>query len=301
MTRRILAAVDLSDASIEVLREARAIATARGAALAAVHVMGNFNDIQPFFPERYGDRMTETLELEQLARAAFARRVAEVEGCADIELFFERGQAYAEIVKRAEAWRADLVMVGSQGRTGLSRLLLGSVAEKVVRHAHCPVLVVRPGRHQGGVLAATDLSDPSLPAVATAVAEARLRGVRLTAVHAIDNWVEVYGARAGAFFGNAPPVPSAELQTASRTLLLDAISGAMRRFDGQGDALVLDGEAASAIVRAVEQQDVELLVVGTHGRTGLSRVLVGSVAEELVRLASCSVLVVRQIADDASA
>jgi nucleotide-binding universal stress UspA family protein len=68
----------------------------------------------------------------------------------------------------------------------------------------------------------------------------------------------------------------------------------MRGAGGSGEALALDGEVVPTIVRTVEQQQAGLLVVGTHGRTGLSRVLLGSVAEQLLQLADCSVLVVRQ-------
>jgi nucleotide-binding universal stress UspA family protein len=299
MTTRILVAVDLSDASIEVLREGRALATARGAALAVVHVLGSFSDMQPLFPQGYAGNMTDALELEQIVRQSFARRVSEVEGCADAELFFERGVAYAEIVRRAEAWQADLLLVGSRGHTGLTRALLGSVAEKVVRYAHCPVLVFRPSRHTGVVLAATDLSDASLPAVAMAVSEARVRGARLMVAHVVDDWYSVYGSSAGVFFGISAPLPPAGAREASLALLRGALDQAVKRFDGEGEVLVLEGKPAAAIARAVEERDVELLVIATHGRTGLSRLLVGSVAEELVRLASCSVLVVRQVTIDA--
>ena len=68
----------------------------------------------------------------------------------------------------------------------------------------------------------------------------------------------------------------------------------MSRFGAEGEPLVVDGEAVAGLIRAVEEQQPDLLVVGTHGRTGISRLLLGSVAEKLVRLADCSVLVVRQ-------
>lgn len=294
MSKRILVAVDLSDASMDVLREGRALATARGAALAVVYVAASFNDMQPFYPQAYGANMTHALEAEQIARETFERRVAEVEGCAEIERFFERGIAYAEIVRRAEHWAADLLMVGSHGRSGLSRVLLGSVAARVARHAHCAVLVARSKRSGGGVLAATDLSDPSLPAVAQGVTEARLRGARLVVAHVVDNALAEYGAKVGSFFGNAPPLPSAAAQLEANQTLAGLLQQAAERFGGACEPLVVDGPVVGSIVRAVEQQQADLLVVGTHGRTGLSRILLGSVAEQLLQLADCSVLVVRQ-------
>jgi nucleotide-binding universal stress UspA family protein len=296
MTHRILVAVDLSDESVAALKTARALADARGAALAVVHVLASIGDVQPFFPQSYGINATNLLELERLAGEALERRVAEVEGCSDVERFVELGAPYAEIVRRAEAWSADLVVVGSRGRTGISRAMLGSVAEHVVRAAHCAVLVARPARGSGVVMAATDLSDPSLPAVARAAEEARLRGARLVVMHAMERSLAAYGAGAAALLGNVAPSPTAEDHEQMRSSLVTLLGDAMRRFGAEGEALVLDGGAVASVVRAVEEQKADLLVVGSHGRTGLARLLLGSVAEKLVRLADCSVLVVRKAA-----
>jgi universal stress protein E len=296
MTHRILVAVDLSDESVAALKTARALADARGAALAVVHVLASIGDVQPFFPQSYGINATNLLELERLAGEALERRVAEVEGCSDVERFVELGAPYAEIVRRAEAWSADLVVVGSRGRTGISRAMLGSVAEHVVRAAHCAVLVARPARGSGVVMAATDLSDPSLPAVDRAAEEARLRGARLVVMHAMERSLAAYGAGAAALLGNVAPSPTAEDHEQMRSSLVTLLGDAMRRFGAEGEALVLDGGAVASVVRAVEEQKADLLVVGSHGRTGLARLLLGSVAEKLVRLADCSVLVVRKAA-----
>lgn len=296
MTHRILVAVDLSDPSIAALKTARALAEARGATLAIVHVVASVGDVQPFFPQSYGINATHTVELARLAGEALERRVSEVEGCSGAERFVELGIPYAEIVRRAEAWNADLVVVGSRGKTGISRALLGSVAEHVVRVAHCPVLISRPSHGSGVVMAATDLSDPSLPAVARAADEARLRGARLVVMHAMEMSLAAYGAGAAALLGNVFPAPSAEDQRQTRSSLITLLGDAMRRFGAEGEPLVLDGDAVASIIRAVEEQKADLLVVGTHGRTGISRLLLGSVAEKLVRLADCSVLVVRQTA-----
>jgi nucleotide-binding universal stress UspA family protein len=294
MSKRILVAVDLSDASIEVLRAGRALATSRGAALAVVYVAANFSDVQPFFPQNYGANLTNALQIEQIARAAFEKRIAEVEGCAEIEAFFERGSAYAEIVRRAETWAADLVLVGSHGHTALERALLGSVASKVARHAHCAVMVVRSHRGRGVVLAATDLSDPSLPAVARGVEEARLRGSKLLIAHALGAGLADYGADAAAFFGSSalPRTPDARQQ--AHEILGGLLRRAAEQLGGAAEPLVLEGSPVASIVRAVEEHGADLLVVGTHGRTGLARLLMGSVAERLMEQAPCSVLVVRQ-------
>ena len=296
MTQRILVALDLSDSSLAALKNARALADERGATLAVVHVAAHYSDVQPFFPQSYGPNMTHHLELERLARETLERELAQVEGCADVERFFEIGTPYAEIVRRAEAWHADLIVVGSHGKTGMSRALLGSVAEHVVRLAHCAVLVSRTARGSGVVIAATDLSDPSLPAVAAAADEARRRGASLTVVHAMESSIATYGAPAAALFGSTVPVPSPEDRKQVREWLMTVLGDAMRRFGAEGEPLVVEGGVVASVVRAVEERRADLLVVGTHGRTGLSRLLLGSVAEKLVRLVDCSVLVARKSA-----
>jgi nucleotide-binding universal stress UspA family protein len=293
MTQRILVALDLSPASLAALKSARALADERGATLAVVHVAAHYSDVQPFLPQSYGPNMTHHLELERLAREALERELTQVEGCSDVERFFEIGTPYAEIVRRAEAWNADLIVVGSQGKTGVSRALLGSVAEHVVRVAHCPVLVSRASRGSGVVMAATDLSDPSLPAVATAAEEARRRGASLTVVHAMESSLAAYGAAAAALFGSTVSVPSADDRKQVREWLVSALGDAMRGFGAQGEPLVVEGSVVASVVQAVEERRADLLVIGTHGRTGISRLLLGSVAEKLVRLVDCSVLVAR--------
>lgn len=294
MTQRILVALDLSDSSLAALKRARALADERGATLAVVHVAAHYSDVQPLFPQSYGTNMTNHLELERLGREALERELARVEGCADVERFFDIGTPYAEIVRRAEAWKADLIVVGSQGKTGVSRALLGSVAERVVRVAHCPVLVSRPARGSGVVIAATDLSDPSLPAVAAAAEEARWRGARLTVLHATESSLSVYGAPAAALFGTTAAVPSPDDQAQVRDWLVTLLRDAMHGFGAEGEPLVVEGGVVASVVRAVEERQADLLVIGSHGRTGLSRLLLGSVAEKLVRLVDCSVLVARK-------
>lgn len=293
MSERILVAVDLSEASIAALREAHALATARGASLAVVHVAPHFVDMQTLFPQNYATNLAGLGGAEQAVSAEIERQLAALDADPEVPLFIDRGEAYAEIVRRAEAWSATLIIVGSHGKTGLTRALLGSVAERVVRYAHCPVLVTRLGGAQKVVVAATDLSDPSLPAVERGAREAALRGSRLIVVHAIDSTAAAYLAAAGAPFGTGITLPPLEVQKARREALTDLIQQAITRFGATGDAVLLEGGTVPSVVRTVEEFHAELLVVGTQGRTGLSRIALGSVAEQLVRLASCSVLAVR--------
>lgn len=100
-------------------------------------------------------------------------------------------------------------------------------------------------------------------------------------------------AAAGGMFGLLPALPSAEVKQELRNALHTTLEGAMAQVGAVGEARVLDGSAATAIVGCAEELEAALIVVGTHGRTGLARLALGSVAEHVIRNAGCSVLAVR--------
>jgi universal stress protein A len=147
--------------------------------------------------------------------------------------------------------------------------------------------VARPSP-AGKVLAATDFSDPALSAVEAGAAEARRRKADLTIIHAID-LLPVMSPYYGEFLG----MPPMDLGEQMRSLWQTRLDECVHRFKAKGGGLLRNGPAASTILSAASELQAELLVVGTHGRTGLSRIALGSVAEAVVRAAPCSVLIVR--------
>jgi nucleotide-binding universal stress UspA family protein len=262
------------------------------------HVLPNLYNLHTLFPQDNQAGMLGMAELERRMRGTLEEAVRSIVGEAEVALFVEQGVDYAEIIRRAQAWSADLLVVGSQGHTGLPRLFLGSVAERVVQYAHCPVLVVRPGPEraidaQHCVLVATDLSDPSLPAVAAGVAEASRLGARLVVAHSLDLSESSWRAALGNLFGATPVVPPEEVQRDMRDALRTTLKQALDQLGATGEVTVLDGSPATAIVRYATELQAGLLVIGTHGRTGLARVALGSVADRIMRTADCSVLAVR--------
>lgn len=292
LTKRILAASDLSKGSDEALRQAHARAIATGAELAVCHALPNLLGVNTLFPQRNAESALHVANLEGEIREALAEQLAACLPGAKAEIFVERASAYAGIVQRAEAWSADLVVVGSHGRTGLPRMLLGSVAEQVVRHAHCPVLVARAASQRGIVVAATDLSDPSMPAIVAAADEARQRKARLVVVHAVafgsfettlEEIVRDLTRRGG----------TTDIDEQIRSAVDGDLQRALVQCGAQGETRVVDGVPAAAIVRTADELGAELVVVGTRGRTGLVRIALGSTADRVVRNAACSVLAVR--------
>lgn len=139
----------------------------------------------------------------------------------------------------------------------------------------------------GGVLAATDLTDPTFPVVRAGACEARRSGQPFSVVHAIP--FVPSGALHGHAVGSLSPMARGELQRVSR----GQIERALDALSVRAEVRVEDGEPADVVARLGEALRAALVVVGTRGRAGFWRVLLGSVAEEIMRAAPCSVLVVR--------
>jgi nucleotide-binding universal stress UspA family protein len=293
MLERILAATDLSEAADAAVRMASDRARQRGGVLAVCHIVPNAMRATVLFPH-LTERLASAAPLErERAAAMVVERVAAVTGRGfdDVTVLVDDGLPDAGIVTTAERWGATLVVMGGQGSGG-SRLMLGRVADRVVRTAHCPVLVARSPERTGPVLVATDFSDPALPAVATAVAEARSRATGIAILHSLD--VAYAPVDASAMLSGGVPSPlSAELGAELREAAAVQLRAALDRHGIDGETIVTQGPAGPAIVEAAARLGAGLVVVGTTGRTGLARLLLGSVAESVVRQAPCSVLVVR--------
>jgi nucleotide-binding universal stress UspA family protein len=203
------------------------------------------------------------------------------------------GDPAYEIVLHADKIAADALVVGTHGRSGLRRLFMGSVAEGIVRAATIPVLIVREeaqiGEPAAGarVLVAVDGSDTSIRALDVAADfTAGLRG-ELVICHVVDL------ARAAALSGGAAqlvPASLEEIQTEG-TEILDA---ALARVSGRVRASIrrVAGVPVEQIERLADENRPNVIVIGSHGRTGLERLVLGSVAEGVVRGASFPVMVV---------
>lgn len=293
---KILVATDMSPAGDVAVRVADRRAREGSGTLGIVHVVPDLRPISPLFPQGHLREVGVVPDVVRAAHDALARRTTELTGRTDDEvtLFTEEGDPYVEIVQRAEEWGAELVVVGGKTEPGLLRSLLGGVAQKVVRYAHVPVMVARALREKGNVLAATDLSDPSLPAVAAGLREARLRGGTFTVLHVVPPLAGGgdFGPRAAVTAVSTPAVAAEEQRTreAIEARLREVLAGL-----GAPDTAVrvVVGSPAPAILEYAAELDAELVVVGARGRTGLARVVLGSVAEEVVRSAHVSVLAVR--------
>jgi nucleotide-binding universal stress UspA family protein len=154
------------------------------------------------------------------------------------------------------------------------------------------VLVARTHRRTGEVLAATDLSDPSLPAIRAGASEAQRRRANLTVLHNFDVWsASDLPTDSPLSAAGVPVSPAAgELMLEERSAHLAEL---VRQLGIHAVTLVTRDLPETAILSAAKRLPAELVVVGTHGRTGLARLALGSVANAVLEEAPCSVLVVR--------
>jgi nucleotide-binding universal stress UspA family protein len=293
--RKLFVAIDFSPGSDEALRRANERAASTGAQLAVCHIVPNELRSNLLFPQISRIAALKfPLEVKDIAKAASAR-VTEITGRSqgEFELIIDDGTPQALILSRAEQWLADLIIMGSHGQTSAADELLGSVTSSVIRHAHCPVLIARPSEGTRCIIAGTDFSDPALPALKAAAEEAkRVRG-ELTVVHSLDLvWSPAaYPAMA---FGGAAFNISADQIKELEVIATQRLEECLKELNVSGETLVTTGPAGTALIEVASERKADLMVVGTIGRTGLRRALLGSVAETVAKGVPCSVLIVRR-------
>jgi nucleotide-binding universal stress UspA family protein len=292
---KVLVATDLSEGADEAIRQGHERAQAAGGELVVCHVVPNALRYNPLFPQRNTPDAEGMVALERKVADATEARVVAVTGRASgsFRVLIDDGAPDAAIVRMADEVGSTLVVVASRGLTGLDRLLLGSVAERVVRYAHCPVLVARPRTKTGRVLVATDFSEAAAGAVAAAGEEASVLGAKVTLMHSVDVLPDpAFGL--GAPFGASMVIPPKELLDEARQAAVKALEELRGRFHLDADVLSVEGNAASAILDAARDLPAEEIIVATRGRTGIARMVLGSVAERVVAHAPCPVLAVRR-------
>ena len=231
--------------------------------------------------------------------AAMAQRIEKDSGIKTIYAVV-RGNPAKEVATYAKKFDVDIVVIATHGRTGLVRFLLGSVAERVVRLSPAPVLTVRPGAivpndglHFRAILLPTDFSENAAVVQPFAVELAREAGAKLLLVHVVED--SVYYASAAAGEGIGVDVEAwltticaeAEKRLHSEAAALSAKSGL------EVVPIMSRGRAAERLVELATEHHADLMVISTHGYTGLSHLIFGSVAERIVRISHVPVLSIK--------
>jgi nucleotide-binding universal stress UspA family protein len=299
--QRILCPVDFSEVSRHAIDHAVAIARWYKASITALHVCS------PMFMPVPGlaapdQRETEAERERVHAEALACFESARASGVA-VDVLIVIGPAAREILDRAAALPANLIVMGTHGTSGFEHLVLGSVTEKVLRKAPCPVLTVPPraeatsGPPFRRVLCAVDFSDWSLTALELAFSLARESNAGVTIVHVIEwPWHEPPPPQ----LSDMPPEQAAALadyrryleQSATarmKALTSDAVPGRCATT-----LRVVHGKSYVEILRVAAEDHADLIVTGVHGRNAIDLMLFGSTTNQLVRRATCPVLTLRQ-------
>ena len=298
---RVLCPVDFSEASQHAIEHAFAIARWSGAAVSALHVC------QPMFVPvasgavgRFDDPDVEMTRLRSAAAS-----LVECAGAHDlkVDIAVEAGDPARQILEHADRHGVNLIVMGTHGATGFERLILGSVTEKVLRKARCPVLTVPPRAHSAAtlpfrqVLCAIDFSDASLEALAYAGALAQQSHSRLQLLHVVQwPWDEPPAPAPQ----ELPPEQAVALGEYRRYVDASAMArlAALRREripEGiEAVPRIVHGKAYVQILRVAAETCADLIVLRVHGRNAAELMVFGSTANQVVRAAACPVLTVRQ-------
>jgi nucleotide-binding universal stress UspA family protein len=296
---RILCPVDFSVFSARALRHAAALARRFEARLVVLHVVPQWQpyaNIPPYLPRPVPANPALCQQVHRDLSAFVADTIAD--GVA-VETMVREAEPWREILSVADEKAVDLVVMGTHGRGGFEELLLGSVADKVLNRATCPVVTVcheegRPWEAPGlvrTILCATDLSPASAPTVRYALSLAAEFQSRLVLLHVLDRPAHVSGGSSPAPLPPAVTVLNRHEAVAWRQLR-DVVEADAREWCSIEERIV-PGRPREEILRVAAQVDADLIVMGGGRRTSLVGTVLGSTSRTVVRAASCPVLTVR--------
>lgn len=294
----VLYPTDLSNASLPAFRYAVALARWYGATLTALHVVPSFDPL-PGPHVWVGDANPMLAGLPQDAVRAEMARLLPMDQADGVTVVFaarDGASAAGAIVDQAVESRADLIVMGTHGRSGFNRLLMGSVAEKVLRRAPCPVLTIPPSAPAAAgtqpsfqrVLCPVDFSPASEQAIGFALDLGRQSGGTVTMLSVVE-WL-----------AEEQPVGSADFDvTALREQMarksrerLETLLASESRTWAEVEVMVTTGRAHREVLRVASEQKADIIVMGAQGRGGVGLALFGSTTQQVVRSAACPVLVV---------
>jgi nucleotide-binding universal stress UspA family protein len=293
--KRVLCPVDLSDTSRHALDHAFAFARWYRARLTVLHVLNvplpvtasgapvDLSGLPPLRPEDVADDV---------------RRFSGLTNRADpnADVVVVEGSPVREILRQAEQMAADLLVMGTHGRSGFEALFLGSVTEKVLRSTRVPVLTVPPAVERLAsvvyktMLCPIEFSDASTRALEYALTLAQETGARLILLHVVEQLVDE--PQLGEVTHFSVPEYRRYLEEDARTRLRSAVPEEARVWCTPEER-VLAGKAYRVILEIAEQQKAEVIVMGVHGKGALNRRLFGSTTHHVIREAHCPVLTLR--------
>jgi nucleotide-binding universal stress UspA family protein len=298
--QNILVPIDFSQMSVQAIESAKQLARRFGASIHLAHVhefsyaadfVPSASPIVPFSFMPYEHDIDQALrkELESVAHDC---------GLSSARCHVLTGAPpFDEICRLAQTIPADLIIMPTHGRTGLKHVFLGSTAERIVQHALCPVLVTRRNSAQSNngsrftmrtILVPVDFSSCSREGLEYAVSFANEFGAKIILLH--TTYLGYIYSSEGTVIYDIPALQEAARQKAERQMreIVRSIN-----FGGvKYETVLTEGSPVLDICAFAKDHGVDLIITSTHGLTGWNHILIGSIAEQVVRHAPCSVLVV---------
>ncbi len=284
MDKKILLATDASEFSAGAEREAVKYAKTSGGKLFCMLVMEFKPEFLALAPQLLEESEKDAIKhLEDLKKRAKKENV-------DCDVILREGQEpYKVIVEEGDKEGADLIVMGRRGRAGLMRLLMGSVTAKVIGHFKGKVMVVPREAvvNWKNILVATDGSECGNAAVNEALKHAKRYGGALKIVHVINVMAD--------FQGDMPVMVPALIEEITNKAKndLDALKVRAEKEGVSAETFIQEGDPYRVIVDLAEELKSDVIILGSHGRTGMKRLLMGSVTERVIGHTNCAVLVVK--------
>ena len=299
--KRILCPVDLSEFSPHVVDRAVALARAYGAPICVLHVLPVAAGVTvvPFAPEGPSSFGYHPVDRDQVLKDLPRLLALDKRGDVTIDVHVIKAPAvHQEILAAAERVGADLIVLGTHGRSGFDRLIFGSIAEKVLRTSRLPVLTVPPhvpdalppGGQFRRILYATDFSPGSAGALHYAASLAQHAAAQLIAVHVVEPAPESSDPIVGVSIDLAAYELARQRQAAKH--LQAAVPDSIRLGCDTAE-VVTSGRPYVEILRVAAERQADLIVTSVHGRNAIDRLVFGSTTEQVVRRATCPVLTIR--------
>lgn len=284
---KLLLSTDGSEFGEGAIREAIKLAKTCSSKLLAISVIETNPEYETIAPQ-----LVEKAEKEARQQLEAVKERAKKEGV-DCEIIERQGEdPFKYIVDEAEKNQAGMIITGRRGRKGLKRLMMGSETARIIGHAPCNVLVVPRAANIefNRIIVATDGSKYSDAAVHEAMSIAKRCGSTLIAISVIPS-------EASSPFDIVhtemmkEDIAEKELKMAECTIR--DFKEASEKEGVSVTGLIYSGKPFEAIINTAKEKKADLIVVGSHGRTGISKLLMGSVTERVIGLAECAVLVVK--------
>ncbi|MBI5056367.1 MAG: universal stress protein [Nitrospirae bacterium] len=284
---RLLLSTDGSEFGEGAIREAIKLAKTCSSKLFAIYVIETNPEYETIAPQ-----LVEKAEKEARQHLEAVKAMASKEGV-ECEIIARQGEdPFKYIVEEAAKNKVSMIITGRRGRKGLKRLMMGSETAKIIGHAPCNVLVVPRAANIefNRIIVATDGSKYSEAAVREAIGIAKRCGSTLIAISVVPS-------------ETASPFDIVHTEMMKETIVekelkmaectIKDLKAASEKEGVPVTGFIYSGKPYEAIINTAKEKKADLIVVGSHGRTGIDRLLMGSVTERVIGLSECAVLVVK--------